>query len=493
MDDERVAENSIRHENRSQSLAEATPVNSARGDLPGYVAFAVPVPIANRAPWFRDTFPTYFGIFLWVGFYLNLAGPTIGYASLSTCVWGLLLAGFLAFALYYYVPATLGMQTGYSLYVVGTSTFGATGGYLMPGLLMGVLQVGWVAVIASVAATFIAQGVGRSSRTLFVLIVVTWVYSLGWIAIKGIHYVGKAAKFASWIPLMMIIIVFWANRGGLSHYVPTHNNSVAAVLNVITIVIGYFATAGAAGADFGMSNRNRADVALGGLGIIAGVVIGGGLAISAVAGYLGRGAGPFAYEYSAAISSVGALAPIMFFLFAAASIIPTCFSSFIASNSFNTMLPRVPRSISTFLALTASAVLAGTGVAGNLVGFFSIVGASFGPICGAMAADYLLSGREWSGPRRGINWAGYFAWAVGFLVGVADHLPRLPATWKRADDPAVLYSFAAGFIVYAAFAISGLRPAVVKAYSGKFSIGLFRDHAIDRVATQESSRGISSI
>jgi cytosine permease len=68
-----------------------------------------------------------------------------------------LLAGFRRFALYYYVPAMLGMQTGYSLYVVGTSTFGSTGGYLMPGLLMGALQVGWVAVISSVCVTFIMK------------------------------------------------------------------------------------------------------------------------------------------------------------------------------------------------------------------------------------------------------------------------------------------------------------------------------------------------
>ncbi len=43
-------------------------------------------------------------------------------------------------ALYYYVPAMLGMKSGCPLYVVGSSTFGAVGGYVMPGLLMGLLQ-----------------------------------------------------------------------------------------------------------------------------------------------------------------------------------------------------------------------------------------------------------------------------------------------------------------------------------------------------------------
>jgi cytosine permease len=232
---------------------------------------------------------------------------------------------------------------------------------------------------------------------------------------------------------------------------------------VFTIVIGYFATAGAAGADFGMSNRNRKDVALTGiLGIIGGAFVAGGLAILSVAGYIGRGAGPVSYDYSAAILSVGALAPVMFFLFAAATVVPTCFSSFIAANSFGTMLPNVPRTVSTIVALSVSAILAITGLAANLVGFFGIVGASFGPICGAMAADYLVSGRKWSGPRQGINWAGYIAWVLGFLVGIPGYIPGLPAAWVRADNPSVLFSFGVGFVVYVLLAWVGFRPAVIR-------------------------------
>ena len=439
---------------------------------PGYVKLAVAVSPADRMPWYKNTFPTYAGVFLWVGFYLDLAGPTIGYATVSICLWGLLLAGFVCFALYYYVPAMLGMQTGLSLYVVGTSTFGTTGGYLMPGLLMGVLQVGWVAVQSFVSATFIMKGLNQTSRSLFAIIVASWVCSLGWIAIKGIHYVGKAAKILNWIPLIMILIVFWANKGGISRYVVPHKDPVSGFLSVFTIVIGYFATAGAAGADFGMSNRNRKDVALTGIfGIIGGTFVAGGLAILSVAGYIGRGAGPVSYDYSAAILSVGALAPVMFFLFAAATVVPTCFSSFIASNSFSTMLPNAPRSVSTIAALSVSAILAITGVAANLVGFFGIVGASFGPICGAMAADYLVSGRRWSGPRQGINWAGYFAWVLGFLVGIPSHIPGLPAAWVRADNPSVLFSFGVGFVVYLVLASVGFRPAVIGGGLATSSIG----------------------
>ncbi len=202
----------------------------------------------------------------------------------------------------------LGMKTGQPLYVVGTSTFGTTGGYLIPGLMMGFLQVGWVAVIGAVAADFIMKGLGQTSRTLFSVIAVVWIYSLGWVAIKGIHYVARVAKYLNWVPLIMVIIVFWANKGGIAHYQAPHPDQTTGFLNVLTVVIGYFATAGAAGADFGMNNANKKDVVLGGIfGIVVGVLIAGGLPILAVAGYLGNGGQ--GYDYSAAIASVGALAP----------------------------------------------------------------------------------------------------------------------------------------------------------------------------------------
>ncbi len=430
--------------------------------LPGYVKASVPNSPANRAPWYKNTFPSYAGIFLWVAFYLGLAGPTISQASLSVCLLGLLVAGLLCFGLYYYAPGMLGMQTGRTLYIVGTSAFGTTGGYLMPGLLMGLLQLGWFAVATSVATNFIMKGLHKDSKTLFTIIALVWAYGLAWVAIKGIAYVARVAQFLNWVPLIMILIVFWANKDGIANYQAPQSDSWGGFLTVLTIVIGFFATAGAAGADFGMNNRNRADIILGGIfGVTLAIVVAGGLPILSVAGHIGKTAGTPDYAYTAAIASAGSLAPVMFFLFAAASLAPTCFCCFIASNSFGTMLPKIPRSLSTLVGVTIGAILAITGVANNLVGFFVIVGASFGPICGAMAADYLLAGKKWSGPRQGINWAGYIAWALGFLVGILDHIPGVPAAWVKAARPAVLYSFIVGFVVYFVLSKAGLRPAVI--------------------------------
>jgi cytosine permease len=167
------------------------------------------------------------------------------------------------------------------------------------------------------------------------------------------------------------------------------------------------------------------------------------------------------YTYDAVIGAIGGwLASAMFFLFAIASVAPTCFCAFIAGNSFATMIPSVPRAASLMTGVTVAIVLAITGAAQNLIGFFTIVGASFGPICGAMAADYLLAGKRWAGPREGINWAGYGAWALGFVVGILPFLP-IPPEWKTRIQPAVVYSFLVGFLAYAALAKAGLQPRVV--------------------------------
>src|SRR5262249_11249458 len=132
--------------------------------LPDYLAKAVPNPMSKRAPWYANTAPSYAGIFLWVAFYKAMAAGTLAHGSLMICLLALLIAGLLCYLLYYRAPAMLGMQTGYSLYVVGSSTFGTVGGYLMPGVLMGLLQIGWFAVATFVATDFILKGVGSNAQ-----------------------------------------------------------------------------------------------------------------------------------------------------------------------------------------------------------------------------------------------------------------------------------------------------------------------------------------
>ena len=119
------------------------------------------------------------------------------------------------------------------------------------------------------------------------------------------------------------------------------------------------------------------------------------------------------------------VAAVFMYLLAIAAFPPACFSSFIAANSFKTTLPKVNPFISCGIGTLVAIILAVTGYAGNAVGVFKIIGASFGPVCGAMAADYLLAGKKWAGPRAGFNPAGWISWLVGFAVGAADFIPGM--------------------------------------------------------------------
>jgi cytosine permease len=399
-----------------------------------------------------------------VVFYMEIANGTLSQAGLGLSILGLVIAALICHFLFFLVPALFGMKTGYPLYVVGASTYGTAGGFLMPGLLMGLLQFGWVAVNIAVSTTFILMAAGADATPgtpQFIAVAIAWGLAAAFVGVKGIQYVAKVATFLPIVPLVMLLIVFFSNMGTAGDYKPVEGaDPMLGFLAIITIVVGFFATAGAAGVDLGMGNRNKADCQLGGLvGIALAIVVAGGLAIVAVAGAHGANPALTSYKFDTVIKEQGGiLAQSMFILFAIASFAPVCFSSFIAANSIGTMFPKWNKMLMVLVGVTVSIVLAVTGVALNLVGVFSIIGASFGPICGSMVADYLLSGCKWSGPRKGINMAGYLSWAVGFGVAI---LPMIDADKFGFINPAPVIAFVIGFVLYAILAKVGLQPEAV--------------------------------
>src|SRR5579875_3369225 len=217
--------------------------------LPAYLSKALPHPASNRAPWYKNTAPTYAGIFLWVVFYREIAYGTLDLAGIDLCLLALVVAGLISYALFYRIPATLGMKTGYPLYVIGSSTFGTRGGYIMPGILMGLLQVGWMSVNTFVATTFLLTAIRSKAEPgslPFGIVAAVWALALGYVGAKGIQYVVRFALFLNVIPLIMIFVVFAHNVGGVTSYIPAHPSPYLGFMMVIQIVVGFFATAGAA-------------------------------------------------------------------------------------------------------------------------------------------------------------------------------------------------------------------------------------------------------
>jgi cytosine permease len=435
--------------------------------LPSYLSMARPNPSDKRAPWYKSTAPAYAGIFLWVVYYMNIADGTLSQAGLGISLLGLVIAALICYFLFYLVPGLLGMKTGYPLYVVGSSTYGTAGGFLMPGLLMGLLQFGWLAVNSAVSTSFILKAFNANASPgtpQFIIVAIIWTVLAVFVAMKGIQYVGKVSTFLPVVPLVMILIVFFTNVGTAGNFKPAvGGDATAGFLMMITIVVGFFATAGAAGVDFGMGNRDEKDIQLGGLfGIALAIIVAGGLPLIAVAGAHAANPAMTSFSFDAVISAQGgALAKSMFILFAIASFAPACFSSFIAANSIGTMFPKANKVVAVSIGGIVAIILAATGWALQIVEMFKIIGASFGPICGAMVADYLLSGKKWAGPRKGVNLAGYISWAVGFVVAI------LPSAWVGGEkfayiSPAPVIAFVIGFVLYAVLAKIGLQPPTVE-------------------------------
>jgi len=446
--------------------------------LPSYITSATPNPPEKRAPWYKNTAPTYAGIFLWFVFWdpVTNGGQALS-AGLGVALLGLLLSALACHYLFYLVPGLFGMRTGLPLYIVGTSTFGAQGGFIMPGFLMGVLQFGWLGVNAFFSSMLLYNTFAGASLTAesaypvpgHAILVVIWAALAAFMGLKGIQYVAKVATYLPLLPLAILLILFVKTVGGVGNFDPqvlVSSGKVAQPLGagavialMLTYVVGFFATAGAAGVDFGLNNRDKKDVQLGGLiGIGLAILLTAGLSLLIVAGAYGQ-AGENPPEgvtaTSLMVSVVGEkTAKLFWLLLALAAFPPACFSSFIAANSFKTTLPNVNPFVSVGIGTVVSIVLALFGWAGKLVTVFTIIGASFGPICGAMVADYLLNGGRWTGPRAGFNPAGWLAWALGFIVGI---LPNLGV----AVPAAPVLAFVVGLVVYAAASKAGMQSPVV--------------------------------
>jgi cytosine permease len=435
--------------------------------LPSYITSATPNPTSNRAAWFKNTAPTYAGVFLWFAFWDPLSKNGLAPGSLGATLAGIVVGALICHFLFFFVPGMLGMQTGLPLYIVGTSTFGAVGSLIMPGFLMGILQFGWLGVNTFYSSTALANGF--HAQWLFVPICIVFALGAAFIGIKGIQYVAKVATYMPIIPLVVLLLGLGLFAGSAGDYKPPvaaveAGGGFSAMLLMIGAIVGFFATAGAAGVDICMTARDKKDVSMGGyIGIVVAIIFTAGVSVLAVAGARASGVvDPSVVQMTEALGkklSPGLFAAVMIGLTLAA--FPgACFSSFIAANSFKTVMPKVNPFISVGIGAIVSIILAVTGLAGNLPSVFGLIGASFGPICGAMMVDYLLSGGKWTGPRGGFNPAGWIAWGLGFIVGILPN-DLLPSGIRVNVPCAPVAAFIVGAVVFFVCAKAGLQSAVV--------------------------------
>jgi len=381
---------------------------------------------------------------LWFVFWESVPASGIGGTGgilaqgLGVALLGVIAGALLCHFASYWAPGMMGMKTGLPLAVVGTSTYGVIGGFLMPGFLMGILQFGWLAVNSYFSAKLLAWLAGyEADSTVHLAIGIVWALVAAFVGLKGINYVAKVATFLPLIPLVILLILVGKVASGIGSFSPEQVTGEAAAaaaptsldlfLVAVANIVGFFATAGAAGVDIASSNRTEKDVNIGGLvGVAGATIFTGCMALLIVAGTCGAGlmGEKVVLEPTQLMETImgEGVAKVFWLLLAVAAFPPACFSSLIAAASFKNTLPKVNPFISCGVGVAGSIALVVSGRAGDAAGVFIIIGASFGPICGAMTADYLLAGKKWPGPRAGFNPAGWISWALGFVVGAWNSL-----------------------------------------------------------------------
>ncbi|MDR0338237.1 MAG: hypothetical protein LBI18_14235 [Planctomycetaceae bacterium] len=467
--------------------------------LPDYVASAVPNSQENRAGWLMTTAATYAGVMLWFVFWQQvpmggqgIAGGTLS-QGLGLAIGSLILAALICHLLFYLAPGMLGMKTGLPLAVVGTSTYGVTGGFLMPGLLMGLLQFGWLSVNAYFSGLLLVSiGSVAEGSTIHLLVSTIWALIAMFMGIMGIQYVGKIASFMPIIPIAILLLLLVKTIGNVGIFsvekmlqaasevapeskpITLYGSGMLGVLSLMgAYVIGFFATAGAAGVNFGCGNKDSKAVQLGGLvGIVLSTVFTGVIALLVVAGSqkLAIDSGQTVLLTECDVTKLFSLilgentAKICMFLLAFAAFPSACFCTFIAAGCTKTSFPKINQWVSCGIGCAAAIFLVIFGYAKDAPAVFGVIGASFGPICGAMAADYLLAGGKWAGPRAGFNPAGWLSWFFGFIVGgigmvypIFSGGAALP--FEIPCPP--LSAFVVGFVLYFIFAKVGLQSKVL--------------------------------
>lgn len=493
-----------------QTNETAGPDTAGPSSLPRPLREALAAPRLEPKSWQTSVAPTYIGLFLWVVFFDQLGRKTLSVGGLGWSVLGAAAGAVLCTLLLYHVPAMWGHRSGRPLPVLGASTFGTRGSVALLIAGLGLAQVVWLAVSTFYAVDWTFQGLsslgllnlhalrpvlpgawlglGTSAvpalrSPLFLITSLCWIC---WAVLVGHYLVRIIAALMNIYPIfpaLMLGTAMLLTLKGVRGFhplaldpasgQPVQAGGPQAFVMMIQMIFGFFATAGLAGADWGTVCRTPRDVRLGGwvgVGLASWVVA--TLALLTVAGALGQfpappglsaraGVGNFSFRVALVLGVPERLAGAMFLIFGLASLAPTCYAAFVMGHRLTALWPRVSRLGWTLLGTAAAWTLVATGAAIRLEEIFTVLGALFAPMAGAMAADYVRSRGAWPGIRPGYNPPGMAAWAVGVVVGLVP-LVGLGTSWTGAArfQPASVYGFVAAFLVDTVLARLGLeRPA----------------------------------
>ena len=406
--------------------------------LPLSILAALRAPVLERRGWQSRIAPTFIGLFLWIVFYDQIPKETIPLGGVGWPVLGVLVGGVLCYLLLYYPSAIWGMRTGRPIGIVATSTFGVEGAGWIPGLLLAITQVVWLAVSTYYGTTLSLLGLqflgfldpqsfqfgfaGRSERAtpLFLVSSLTWCFAAAFVGRYLVRVIAALMNVFPILPAFMLGLTAVFAMKGFTGFRPedqppslvpgSFHPGVYSMLIAVQMILGFFCSAGLSSADWGAVTSDEKDVRLGGW---VGVGLGrlgdsnpgdpqrGVYGTEVVAPRAARVPAVDAHRFIATIPALFSprVAGAMLMGFGLAALAPACYSSYNFSSSLHDRFPRVSRSKWTIVAACLAWLVVMSGRIDRLFDVFSVLGAVLAPACGALAADYF--GRVEPGPGRG--------------------------------------------------------------------------------------------
>lgn len=449
---------------------------------------AIQSPSTVRDSWSARVAGVLISGYLWVAFTDSIATNSLAVGGLEPAISGAVIGGLLACVLLFLAPALQGLRTRQPLMVVATSAFGVRGSTLVPGLLLGLVQIIWFAVAVHYAVEFNLRGLlaaglinPRDLRagpmgspitqsTVYAATAMLW----------GVAAALVSTRFIRWIAALMVVYpifialsyagaMIWSLPG-----LPSYRDASAEPINaarrstgpafwgMVQYLFGFSAIVASQAVNWGATLNRASDVRkAGGVGIGLASTIIATIALLIVAGSIGRDAtdqgpeeafpstndlvfgdpgvsepspapfplpaGPEAYRLGTVLETrIGGIpGGIALIVLGLGSLASAVYAAHAYSNRLESIRKRPRRWAWGVMGALVAYPLMVTGLAANIPLVIDLTAGLVAPMLGVLTADVLRHRASWPGPAPGVRLDGMLGWGVGSMVGLLPILARM--------------------------------------------------------------------
>ncbi|MEW4568007.1 hypothetical protein AB1L88_09085 [Tautonia sp. JC769] len=496
-------------------------MNFRDADWPPRLQRALQNPSTVRDPWSSRVAGVLISGYLWIAFTDSIATTTLAVGGLEPAITGAALGGLLACVLLFLGPALQGLRTRQPLMVVATSAFGVRGSALVPGLLLGLIQIFWFAVAVHYAVEFNLRGllaaglinprdlragpIGSpiTQSTVYAATAMLWAVAAALVSTRFIRWIAALmVVYPVFIALSYAGAMVWSLSG-----LPAYRDALAdpavtarletgpAFWGMVQFVFGFSAIVAGQAVNWGATLNRSGDVRKAGVvGVALAPTIIATIALLIVAGALGRDAidqaplesggssplagddlgiaddsqpllllpkNPDAYRLGTILETRlgGILGGIALIVLGLGSLASAVYAAYAYSNRLETIRKRPRRWAWGVVGAVVAYPLMVTGLAANVPLVIDLTAGLVAPMLGVLTADWLKHRPALPGPAPGIRLDGLLGWGLGATIGV---LPVLARMIPMADAvrwlPMALFAYLAAWaVVMGGHAIRSIR------------------------------------